>query len=373
MKIEGFGVESWLNEYERQATVDISQSTISSMTVQDVLDFEDDKGVAFLENLKTEKMNYGWIEGSLEFKAEISKLYKNVPADNILQTNGATGGNFVALYSILHEGDEVVAMHPAYQQNYDIPKSFGCQVKFWEIKEDNAWLPEIADLENLVTSNTKMITITNANNPTGAFMDKSYLEKVVEIAKKADAYVLVDEVYMPLDESIEFASIADLYEKGIAVNSMSKTFSLPGTRIGWIATQSKELADLFRNCRDYTMICGGVFNDAFATLAMKHRDKILDRNRRILKKNLQILIDWVNSEKRASLIPPKMISTSCVKLDIPVDDEEFCLELLNETGTLLVPGSRFELPGHVRLGYATDEATLKLGLNNLSQALHKFD
>lgn len=93
-------------------------------------------------------MNYGWIEGSPEFKNEVSKLYKNMPVDNILQTNGATGANLLALYALVEPNDHVIAMHPSYQQLYDIPKSLGADVSFWEIKAENAWQPQLADLKN---------------------------------------------------------------------------------------------------------------------------------------------------------------------------------------------------------------------------------
>ncbi|MFC6180837.1 aminotransferase [Lactiplantibacillus daowaiensis] len=372
MKIAGFGVEAWLNEYETTATTDISQSSIAALTLGQVTALAGDDGQQFYQHLNDMKLNYGWIEGSPEFKQLVSDLYTKVPAENILQTNGATGANHLAIYSLVEPGDHVIALYPTYQQLYDIPKSLGATVDYWHLKEDRQWLPDIDELKQLLRPDTKMILLNNAANPTGCLLDEAFLKQVVALARSVGAYVVVDEVYEPLDGT-PFVSIADLYDKGIATNSLSKTYSAPGVRIGWTATQSTAIADTFRKYRDYTMICGGVFNDQLAVLILKHRDEILARNREIVAKNAKIYLDWVAQEPRASLIAPQGISVSCLKLEIPVDDETFCKQLLAETGVLLVPGSRFDIPGHVRLGYCTQTTTLQRGLRLLGEFLRRYD
>lgn len=375
MKIEGFGVEEWLNVWEKSAVYDIAQSTISSMTLQEILDLEEDGGKAFMAQLMQEKFNYGWIEGSPEFKTEVAKLYTKVPAENILATNGATGANHLALYGLIEPGDHVIAEYPSYQQLYDIPRSLGAEVEFWNIYESEDWYPRMEELRQMIRPNTKMICLNNANNPTGTTLNKSFLQEVVELAQSVGAYVLVDEVYLPLDESEDYAPIVDLYEKGISTNSLSKTYSVPGVRLGWVATQDEKLADEFRKYRDYTMICCGVFDDALGTLVLKHRDKVLARNKAIVSKNLEILRQWVENEPLVSMIYPKSVSTSFVKFEElnPEKTEEFCIDLLKSKGVLLVPGNRFDLPGYARLGYCTNEDTLRQGLTALSQFLREYN
>ncbi|GAK47824.1 aminotransferase [Secundilactobacillus oryzae JCM 18671] len=371
MEIAGFGVEEWLNVWEKSATYDIAQSTVSSMTMHEVLNLDGENGQSFYQMLDEQKMNYGWIEGSPEFKEEVAKLYDHVAPENILQTNGATGANHLALYSLIEPGDHVISEYPSYQQLYDIPKSLGAEVDFWHIKEDADWYPDIDELKALIRPDTKMICLNNANNPTGTLLSREFLEQVVEIAKSVGAYVLVDEVYLPLDHPENFASIIDLYDKGIATNSLSKTYSIPGIRVGWTATNT-ELADIFRKYRDYTMICAGIFNDLMAVHVLRHKDQVLARNKKIVLNNLQILKDWVDSEPRVSVVLPQAVSTSFVKFDIPEDTEAFCVRLLQEEGVLLVPGNRFDMPGHARLGYCTDEATLREGLKRLSKFLKQY-
>lgn len=128
-----------------------------------------------------------------------------------------------------------------------------------------------------------------------------------------------------------------------------------------------------RVLRDYTMICSGVFNDALATYVLRNRDKIIERNLGIIRRNREIVNEWMATEPRASWIPPKGVSVSYMRLDIPENDEVFCLRLLKEEGVLLVPGSRFELPCGARLGYCASEDVLREGLKRLSKSLRQFD
>ncbi|MGX7417681.1 aminotransferase [Carnobacterium gallinarum] len=373
MNIANFGVEEWLNQKEDAAIYDLAGSSIASFTLEEIITIDGKTTPeAFFAKLLPKKMNYGWIEGSPEFKQEVSKLYQNMPVENILQTNGATGANLLALYAIIEPDDHVISMYPSYQQLYDIPKSLGADVSFWEMREDKHWELDLSELEALIQPNTKIICLNNANNPTGTILNHDALRKISQLAEQVGAYVLVDEVYQPLDPKFQIPSIVDIYDKGIATNSLSKTYSLPGVRVGWIAS-NHELADLFRKYRDYTMICAGVLDDALAVHTLKNKEAVLKRNQELVLTNLQILKNWVQQESRVSLVFPKAVSTSFIKLDIPLEIELFCTQLLEDTGVLLVPGNRFDVPKHARLGYCTPTKTLIAGLEQLSSYLKKFD
>lgn len=371
MEIPAFGVEEWLNRLENDASYDIAGSSIASLTLEEILNLGGQKET-LLAQLAEKTMNYGWIEGSPEFKEQVASLYQTVVPEQVLQTNGATGANHLALYALIEPGDHVISLYPTYQQLYDIPRSLGAEVSFWQIEESQGWLPSLADLRQLIRPNTKMICINNANNPTGAVMERPFLEELVAIAKEVGAYILSDEVYQPLEQEIDVPAIVDLYDKGISTNSLSKTYSVPGVRIGWIVA-NEELTDIFRKYRDYTMICGGVIDDCLAVHVLKHREGILERNRALVANNLAIVKDWVAQEKRVSLIAPRHVSTSFIKLDVPVEIESFCLALLREKGVLLVPGNRFDRPSYARLGYCAPTAILVQGLEGLSEFLLQYD
>lgn len=373
MDISVIGVEEWLNVWEKSATWDIAQSTISSLTMGELRALDGEDGATFYERLDREKMNYGWIEGSPDFKAEVAKLYRReVAPDNILQTNGATGANLNALMAVVRPGDHVIAEWPTYAPLYEIPRTLGAEVEYWELHEELGWKPDIEELKRLVRPNTRLICINNASNPIGTVLDADTLRQIAEIAESVGAYVLCDEVYLPLEATGDFYSMVDIYDKAIVTNSVSKTYSTPAARVGWVVADD-EVSNLIRTYRDYTMICGGVFNDALATYVLQHRDKILERNRKIVFGNREIAQAWVDSQPRVRWIPPQGVSTSFIQLDIPEDDETFCKRLLAERGVLLVPGSRFELPCGARLGYCASEDVLKRGLELLGDALAEFD
>ncbi|HEM6261357.1 TPA: aminotransferase [Streptococcus suis] len=371
MKLPRFGVEEWLNVHENSAIYDIAGVSISALTLEELFDLSGTNPEDFYKKLQSTRLNYGWIEGSPAFKKSVSQLYTGVKPEQILQTNGATGANLLVLYSLIEPGDHVISLYPTYQQLYDIPKSLGAEVDLWQIEEENGWLPDLEKLRQLIRPNTKMICINNANNPTGAVMDRAYLEELAEIADEVGAYILSDEVYRSFS-GLDVPSIIDVYDKGIAVNSLSKTYSLPGIRVGWVAA-NHQVTDILRDYRDYTMICAGVFDDMVAQLALASRKEILKRNRRILEENLAILDQWIEEEPLVSYIRPAVVSTSFVKIAVEMPMEEFCLQLLQEYGVLLVPGNRFEREGYVRLGYACEQETLIKGLEKLSQFLRRFN
>lgn len=370
MKLPRFGVEEWLNVHEKEAIYDMAGVSIDALTLQELFDLAGLSQEEFYQELLTKKLNYGWIEGSPEFKRAVSNLYHSVVESQILQTNGATGANMLVLYGLIEPKDHVISIYPTYQQLYDIPKSLGAEVDLWQVKEENNWLSDLDELRQLIRPNTKMICINNANNPTGAVMDDEYLQELVAIAKSCGAYILADEVYRSFTTK-KVSSIIDLYDKGISVNGLSKTFSLPGIRVGWVAA-CDEVIDILRDYRDYTMICAGVFDDMVASLALEHKEAILARNRHIIRENLAILDQWIALESKASYIRPAEVPTSFVKLDVNVPIETFCLTLLQKYGVLLVPGNRFDREGYIRLGYSCQQETLKRGLQLLSACLKEF-
>ena len=204
-----------------------------------------------------------------------------------MPTHGAAGANHHVFCSLISAGDRVVSIMPTYQQLYSIPEALGADVAIMHLKQ--------AELKALVTPETKMICLNNPNNPTGALMSEAQLQQIVDIARSVDAYILCDEVYRHLTQTDDWCpSIADLYEKGISVSSMSKVFSLAGLRLGWIATRDAAALKAFLSHRDYNLISCGLFDDAAASVALAHRDVMLRRNQAIVRESLAILDAWVD-------------------------------------------------------------------------------
>lgn len=373
MIIKPFKVEEWMNAYEMEAVYNIAETCVDSLTLEELISLSDEPE-SFLRSLLNRKLTYGHIEGSPEFRSQIASLYKTVKPENILVTNGAIGANFLLLFTLVKPGDEVISVHPTYQQIYEVPQSFGATVKLLNLRPENQFLPDLDELRSLVSEKTKLICINNPNNPSGALMGKEILEEIVEIARSCGAYLFCDEVYRNLhqDPEVSVPSVADLYEKGISTSSMSKVFSLAGLRLGWIAAPAEVIKECFQH-RDYTTISCGMLDDILATHALKNYDKVMERSLRIVRTNAKILDDWVQSEPKISYVKPQAGTTAMLKYDYPIASEEFCISLFRANGAFLTPGSCFDLEGYVRIGYACEKQVLQDGLAKVSEFLRTLD
>ncbi len=374
MKIQKFKVEEWMNEYEKYCKYDLGNTTVNTLTADELFEICNIEKNEFLNTLFTQPLGYGYIEGNPDLKKGISKLYKTVCPEEILTTTGAAGANHLVFYSLVEPSDEVISVIPTYQQLYSIPASFGADVKPLHLKFENNFLPDIDELKSLVTDNTKLICINNPNNPTGALMNEKVLRKIVDIAKSVNAYVLCDEVYRGLNQKEEETpSIADLYEKGISTSSMSKTFSLAGLRLGWITAKDKNLFEKIISHRQYSLISCSLVDEAVAALAVNNAEKIIARNKKTIRENLEILDEWVNGEKHVYYIKPQAGTTALIYYDSDIKSTELCDKLAKEKGIFLTPGDCFEQEKCFRIGFCKDKEQLKLGLNEISRLLQSKD
>lgn len=368
MKIKPFAVEEWMNAWEVGAKYNIAETCVDSISVNDLFELTGEDKTEFLNRLCARRLSYGDIEGLPEFRKGVCGLYKTLNIENIVPTHGASGANHHVFYSLISPGDRVVSIMPTYQQLYSIPESYGADVQILHLSKENNYLLDLEKLRRLVTPKTKMICINNPNNPTGALMSEQMLREIVEIARSADAWILCDEVYRHLSQEDGWCpSIVDLYEKGISVSSMSKVFSLAGLRLGWIATHDMSVVKSCLSHRDYNLVSCGVFDEMLAAAALEHRDKLLERSRKIVRENLQILDDWVGSEPHVSYVKPKAGTTALVYYDLDISSYDFCEEMYKKTGAFVTPGDCFEVPHSMRIGYAYGKQDLIDGLKAISE------
>lgn len=368
MKIATFKVEEWMNLNETKAKYNIAETCVDSVSLDELFSLAGRGRREFFDTLSRRRMTYGAIFGAEELKAAICGLYRSAGADDVVTTHGAAGANHLALYSLVEPGDAVVSVMPTYQQLYSIPESYGAKVRILKLKREENFLPDLDRLRTLVNEKTKVICINNPNNPTGALMPEETLRGIVGIARRVGAYVICDEVYRFLTQEEGYPeSIADLYEKGIAVGSMSKVFSLAGLRLGWIATRSREAMREILLHRDYDTISCGMIDEALATVALEAKEAIIARNRAIVRENLAILDEWIAKEPRFSYVKPQCGTTALLYCDVDMPSEEFCARLLAETGAFLTPGSCFDEEHCFRIGYACSKEELKEGLAKLSE------
>ncbi len=217
------------------------------------------------------------------------------------------------------------------------------------------------------------------HNPSGFLPDKESYAQIVEIARNHDLYLFSDEVYRGLEyvASSQLPAACDLYEKAVSLGVMSKAYGLPGLRIGWLATADKELFNGMEGYKDYTTICSSGPSEFFTTLALRHSNAILKRNLEIVEHNLQLLDQFfLRHQQRIEWVRPKAGPITFPFLKTPFrdkegkrieDSESFCMELLEKTGVLLLPGHLFNCldpEHHLRIGF---------GRKNMPEVLQKLD
>ena len=374
MKIKPFAVEEWMNRYEVGAKHNIAETCVDSVSASELFALTGEDAAAFWERFSARRLTYGDIEGAPEFKQGVCGLYKTVKPGEVIPCHGAAGANHHLFYSLVEPGDRVVSIAPSYQQLTSIPESFGADVRVLPLRPENGWLPDVEELRALCTADTKLICINNPNNPTGALMDGALLRQIVEIAGDCGAWLLCDEVYRHLTQEDGWSeSIVDLYDKGISVSSMSKVFSLAGLRLGWIATHDAQVREAVICHRDYDLISCGMFDEALAAVALRHKDKVLARSRAVVRDNLKVLDAWITSEPRVSYVRPKSGTTALVSYDYDLDSRSFCDRMYRETGAFVVPGDCFGVEKSMRIGYANNGKTLREGLDAVSAFLRQLE
>ncbi|MFI1437137.1 aminotransferase [Streptomyces lydicus] len=372
MKIHEFAVEQWMNEHEETCRYNLAETCVRSLTTGELLDLSGRRAEVLAE-LDATPLTYGPIPGSPRLRGLVAGLYSTQGPDNVLITHGAIGANALVHSTLVDPGDHVVAVVPTYQQHYSIPASFGARVDHLQLREENGWLPDLDELDRLVTTDTKLVAVNNPNNPTGALIDEAGLARIAKIADRVGAWVLCDEVYRGVDQAGDgfTTSIADLYERGISTGSMSKPFSLAGLRLGWIVGPTGLLQAVATH-RDYTTISVGRVDDLLACVALENKDAILARSHQITRTNLAVLDAWVSSRDDISYVKPASGTTALLRYDAPIGSYEFCTRVLRQTGVLFTPGAAFDIEHTLRIGFADDTQTLRTGLRLTGQFLDQL-
>ncbi|KAF2792102.1 putative aspartate aminotransferase [Melanomma pulvis-pyrius CBS 109.77] len=369
-----FDVERWMDEYEKTLGVlNIAETCVASVSVHDLVSFCEDKTLSSPVDFP-KKLTYGPIPGSQRLRERIAAVYNNnstlatLGADDVLVTQGTIGANFLLLYTLVNPGDHIVCMYPTYQQLYDVTRSLGAEVSLWRLREDNAWVPDLKELEGLVKPNTKIR---------------------IFYAASCDIIVFCDEVYRPLFHDLFEPgsaippSIATMdYDNTIATGSMSKAFALAGIRVGWIASRNKKIIQTIASIRDYTTISVSQVDDQIASYALSKTvvEPLLRRNIKLANTNIALLEAFIENHKEVcSWVKPKAGTTAFVRIAIrgkPVDEVSFCQDVIAQTKVFFVPGSKCfghgqDFAGYVRFGYVSDTDVLKRGLDALGVYIQK--
>ncbi|MBA3275190.1 MAG: aminotransferase class I/II-fold pyridoxal phosphate-dependent enzyme [Chloroflexia bacterium] len=374
MKIERFELERWMTRWELDVDYDICESGILPMSLAELCSLIDPSAASDLERqVMTMPQAYSEARGTLALRSVLAESYTNVTPNDILVTTGAIEANFLIFNALLNPGDHVVAVSPAYQQLHSVPRAIGAEVALWDVSSEGAGFAyDLERLEALLRPDTRMIVINTPHNPTGAILDSDQLDRVLDLARERDAWVLSDEAYRWLEHPggeklVEPAR--NRYEKAISVGTMSKPFGMPGLRIGWFAA-NEELANRAWSLRDYVSLSPSKISDAVAKVAIEHREGILPRNGKIMRENLDFARTWfADNVDLASWSEPKAALLAMMKHTAPVDSTVLADRLAAEARVMLAPGSAFGLECYLRIGIGQRQDLFAEGLRRTGDFL----
>ncbi|MCL2726973.1 MAG: aminotransferase class I/II-fold pyridoxal phosphate-dependent enzyme [Bacteroidales bacterium] len=366
MKITPFALERHFAKYEFTAPYLLCCSDCEALKLSELLSMADKESLTLWQELG---LGYTESLGHPLLRKEIAKLYGQVTPEEVLVTVPEEGV-YIAMQNLLHKGDHVVVTGPGYQSLSEVAVSLGCTLSFWMPEWDQAlgWRYLIEELYTLITKETKLIVINFPHNPTGVVLNEADLNKVVEVARERTIPIFSDEMYRYLEHDATFRlpSVAEIYERGIALSGLSKSFALPGLRIGWLISKDKALLQSCAFYKDYTTICSSAPSEVLAIMGLRAKEQIVQRNMEIISGNLQLLDDFFGRHTNlfawhrpvaSSIAFPKFLSLQPVS--------HYCNELIEKSGVMLLPAPLFgpDAP-FFRIGF---------GRKNLPEALARWE
>lgn len=364
MNIKPFKLERYYTLYEHAAKYSLCNSDCEAMTIGELLALE--QGAE--EGFHNTWLGYTEPKGSPELRQDISTIYSQITAEQMTVCTGAQEPIFLFSHAALSSEDEVIVQTPCYQSLQSVPESIGCKVLNWNVQyEGNRPTFDIDDLKKLVNDKTKAIYLNAPHNPTGFLFTKDEQQSIIELARAHNIIIFCDEVYRELEHHPNFAipAFADVYENGVSVGVMSKSYGLPGLRIGWLATQNQTILEKVAILKEYTTICNSAPSEFLAGVALRNRSIILARNLQIVHNNLALYDTFF--EKYAGLFSwykPNAGPVTLVKMLFDDDDMNFAEQALKKQGALLLPGDVYDFKGYFRIGF---------GRKKIPEALKQFE
>lgn len=365
-----FVMERFQSLYENEVDFNLSDSGVHPLTINDLLNEEE------MQHFLNMEIGYGYSQGDPTLRENISTWYQNKNGSNILVTNGSAEANFITAWSLVNPEDEVILMLPNYMQVPGLAKIIGADIKYIYLKEENDWHLDLNELRSLLTNQTKLISICNPSNPTGAVMSDEEMKELADLAQQFDVYVHSDEVYRGSElDGHETKSFNEFYDKTIVSCGLSKSFAHPGLRIGWLVADAALIAELWAH-KDYSSICASVLSQEIAKKIMEPetRKQILSRSTTMLSSNLQLFQDWLDSHQDLfSFVPPQAGGMAFVGYQMNINSTELAHKLRTDQSVLIVPGDCYGMDKYLRFGIGSPSDYLSQGLNLVSECIQQLD
>lgn len=363
-----FALERYFSKWEFTAKYHMTASDIESMTISDLLSMASSEDRHAFEALW---LGYTETYGHPELRAEIAKTYDTAMPSDILCFAGAEEGVYIAMRVLLSKEDHAIVVVPNYQAAETIPLDI-CEVSGVPLDANDNWALDIDQVKGQLRPNTRLISINFPNNPTGAVLEKSRFQDLVTLCRERGIYLFSDEVYrlVERDPLIRLPQAADVYEKGLSLNVMSKAYGFSGLRIGWIMTKDASILQKMERYKHYLSICNSAPSERLAIIALKARDRILERNRTLVNHNAKQLSLFFS--EFPELFEWRRPDGGCVgypRYKGPENTNRFCKDLVTQTGILLLPP---EIYHSELIKTPQDRFRIGFGRKNIEEGLTVF-
>jgi aspartate/methionine/tyrosine aminotransferase len=368
MKIIPFELERLLSIWQNQVEYDFTESGVHPIHLHELVTRQEYD--ALFDDIQ---LRYIQTNGPLPVKEAICGLYDGARPDNILVTNASSEANFLATWHFIEPGDEVVALYPTYMQVPGLAQTFDARVKPVFLQEKNRWAPDLDELEDMVSERTRFIYLANPNNPTGAILTENEMARIIDIAARRGTWIIADEVYRGAElDGRMTPSFWGRYDKLIVTASLSKAFTAPGLRLGWMVGPKEKIHQLW-GYSDYTTITTNAISARLACLALRpqSRKRISDRLIGISEDTLKSLKQWIAGHSGLfRLVAPRIGGIAFVGYNLDINSTDLVLRIKDEQSVLIVPGEACGMDGYVRIGYGNPN--LIKGLERINRTLESL-
>ena len=365
MRIADFALERYFARWEFAVEHLLCASDVEGYPMAGLLELADEEAAGLWSNLR---LGYTESTGHPLLRMEIASLYDGIEPDEVLVFAGAEEAIFCLANVLLGPGDHAVVTWPGYQSLWEVGRAAGADVTLHELREADGWALDVERLVASLRPDTRLVVVNAPHNPTGMLPTHAeWAELTGELSRRGINF-LADEVYRFLehDETDRLTAGADAFPRGISLGVMSKSFAMAGLRIGWLASHDRELLARCAAFKDYTTICSSAPSEILALIALRSRDDVLGRSRRIMATNLTLLDAFFTQHRdRFGWVRPRGGSIAFPRLLGETSIDQFAAELVEAEGVLLLPGSQLGHPGnHFRIGF---------GRENLPDALARLE
>jgi aspartate/methionine/tyrosine aminotransferase len=360
MQLKPFLLDEWLDRYEHNIEFDLAASTGPTWTVNDVLALADEE---MRHRFLNHKLVYSRVAGADGLRQAIAEM-QNVPREAVQVVTGAAEALLIVMWLAAEPGANVILPLPGFAPFSALPESLGLETRFYHVRREKGFRIDLDEVTRLADSKTKLVLVNSPHHPTGATIADHEMEALHDFTAERGIQLVSDEVYHPIYHGRNSQSAARLPHATV-IGDLSKAFSLPGVRTGWMIEHSAARREQYWTARSYFTITNSTSGEILSEIAICKRDVVLGRTQQIATQNLRLLENFMADHRDVlGWIPSQGGMTAFPWLVSGENARPFC-QAAAERGILLAPGDCFDVPSHFRLGFAAAG-------DNFSQALDRL-